>query len=142
MAPEGRLRFPAVLLLAGVATVGCGRPTPGEPAAPPAWAIEVTPAALTVPEGSSEPHLTVSTQGAILSWIDGRAGTATLRFAERTAAGWSEPGMVLSGDDWFRSYADVPSVLRLSTGALVANWLPATDPFVEAYDLYIPGLLH
>ena len=42
--------------------------------------------------------------------------------------------MVLSGDDWFRSYADVPSVLRLSTGALVANWLPATDPFVEAYD--------
>jgi hypothetical protein len=62
---------------------------------------------------------------------------ATVRFAERTAAGWSKTQTVVSGNNWFRSYADMPAVLRLSNGTLVANWLPATDLFIEAYDLYL-----
>jgi hypothetical protein len=72
-----------------------------------------------------------------LSWIERAGNTATLRFAERTAAGWTAPVQVASGDDWFISYADPPSVLRMSTGALVAQWTRQLDPRLEAMDLLL-----
>jgi hypothetical protein len=116
--------------------VDCGA-LPSDPITPVPWTLEVTAIELAIPTDSSEPHLTMSPQGAIVSWVEGQEGTATAKFAERTSNGWSEPRPIASGDDWFRSYADMPSVLRLSNGTLVANWLPATDPFIEAYDLYL-----
>ena len=61
----------------------------------------------------------------------------TLRFSERTRAGWSEPRTVSSGKDWFITTADVPSVLRMKNGTLVANWYPTTDESIEAYDTYL-----
>lgn len=42
-----------------------------------------------------------------------------------------------SGDDWFVSYADVPSIIRLSNGTLVAQWLQNTDELIEAYNLLL-----
>jgi hypothetical protein len=42
---------------------------------------------------------------------------------------------VTSSPDWFISSADVPSVLRMSSGTLVAHWYPATAPEEEAYDV-------
>jgi hypothetical protein len=48
-----------------------------------------------------------------------------LRFAERTATGWSEPRTVASGADWFVNWADVPSVIRLANGTLV-GWVAWT----------------
>jgi hypothetical protein len=86
-------------------------------------------------ESSAQPQLTVSGRGAILSWIEQDGPGAVLRFAERTASGWSEAKRAASGDDWFVSWADVPTVLRMSDGTLVATWYPATDPAIEAYDL-------
>jgi hypothetical protein len=71
----------------------------------------------------------------VLSWIEGQEGPATIRFAERGPGGWSPPRAVRTGDRWFRSYADMPAVYRLSTGTLVATWLPATEPLIEAYDI-------
>jgi hypothetical protein len=41
---------------------------------------------------------------------------------------------VASGTDWFLSPVDAPSVLRLSTGTLVADWFVATNLQAEAYD--------
>lgn len=84
---------------------------------------------------SAEPQLTSGPGGTILSWLEHGNGASTLRFAARTTGGWSEPRTVASGDNWFVSYADVPMVIRLTNGTLVANWLEETNAFLEAYNL-------
>lgn len=105
-----------------------------EPATTP-WAVTVEPTPLPAVGHTDSPQLTSSGSGAILSWIEHRGGTAYLKFAQRTASGWSETRTVSSGGNWFLSWADVPSVIRLSNGTLVANWYRATDPSIEAYDV-------
>ena len=42
-----------------------------------------------------------------------------------------------SSDNWFITDADVPTVLRMSDGTLVATTYPSVDPEVEAYDLLL-----
>jgi hypothetical protein len=115
---------------------GCGG---GSPSAPPpsesSWNARVEPAPLPPVGHTDSPQLTASDTGLILSWIEHRGGTAYLRFAQRTAGDWSETRTVSSGGNWFLSWADVPSVMRLSNGTLVANWYRATDPSAEAYDI-------
>jgi len=59
----------------------------------------------------------------------------TLKFAERTAAGWTQPMKVASGEDWFITEADTPSVLRLSNGALVADWMQSSSDEFESSNL-------
>jgi len=138
-----KLRLSALLLTGLVITVvSCSREPSGTdraatPAAPPAWTVQVQ--AVSPPAGPATmlPRLTVSGQSVILSWVE-RAGTmAHLEFAERTSAGWSEPTAVASGNKWFLSYADPPTVLRRPDGTLVANWLMSTNPIYEGSDLYL-----
>jgi hypothetical protein len=43
--------------------------------------------------------------------------------------------VVASGDDWFVNWADVPSVLRLDAGTLVAHWLQKRGAATYAYDV-------
>jgi hypothetical protein len=93
--------------------------------------------ALPSPPGSGMPQITATGDRAILSWLEIAPAGATLKFAERTANGWSEPRTVASGTDWFVNAADVPSVLRLGDGTLAAHWLTETDPHREAYDVHL-----
>jgi hypothetical protein len=79
--------------------------------------------------------MSVSTRGVLLSWIERAGGRATLKFAERIAAGWSEPRIAASGDDWFVNWADVPSVVRLANGTLAAHWLQKSSSDTYAYDV-------
>lgn len=120
------MRKIAVVALIAVATSGCARRE---------WTTAVEPVPNPSAPGSTEPQLTGAGDNVILSWVERDGETSILRFATRTATGWSEPRTVAAGDDWFLSYADVPSVTRLSNGTLVAQWLRATDPLIEAYDL-------
>jgi hypothetical protein len=85
--------------------------------------------------GSGQPQLSVSDRGVLLSWIERGEPRATLKFAERTASGWSQPRAAASGDDWFVNWADVPSVLRLADGTLAAHWLQKSGPDTYAYDV-------
>jgi hypothetical protein len=84
---------------------------------------------------SAQPQLSVSARGVLLSWIERTAPRATLRFAERTASGWSAPRTAASGTDWFVNWADVPSVLRLADGTLAAHWLQRSGGDTYAYDV-------
>ena len=77
----------------------------------------------------------MSDRGVLLSWIEQAGATATLRFAERTALGWTAPRTVASGDDWFVNWADVPSVVRLADGRLAAHWLQKSGADTYAYDV-------
>jgi hypothetical protein len=122
--------LPGCLLIA-VSAIACGGgSSSGRPLEIPA----LEPLSVPAPGGSAHPQLTSSSRGAILSWIEQQESTSTLRFSERTSGAWSEPRTAASGDDWFVTTADVPSVLRLSNGTIVANWYPTTDALLEAYN--------
>src|SRR5262245_2064699 len=86
---------------------------------------------------SGQPQLSVHGDRALLSWVERTGGTAVaLKFAERTASGWSPARTVASGDDWFVNWADVPSVVKLADGSLAAHWLQSNAAGgSEAYDL-------
>ena len=88
-----------------------------------------TPAALKIdalpsPAGanSSEPQLTAQGDRVILSWVELNGERTTLKFAERTASGWSNAQTVASGTHFFINSFDVPSVHALADGTLAAHW--------------------
>jgi hypothetical protein len=127
-----RMRIRSAICMAVLTGVLTQAPLPG---AQSPWlpAIET----LVSPAGadSGQPQLSVSDRGVLLSWIERTGEAATLKFAERTAAGWSAPRTVASGTDWFVNWADVPSVLRLADGTLAAHWLQKSGPDTYAYDV-------
>ena len=84
---------------------------------------------------SAQPQLSTSDRGIILSWVERQGQRATLRFSERTPNGWSTPRDAASGSDWFVNWADVPSVIRLANGTLVAHWLQKSGADTYAYDV-------
>ena len=116
---------PAALALVAAAVLNsqAPRPAPIESIATPAG------------PNSAQPHLSTSPRGVLLSWIERDGPKATLRFAERTTAGWSAPRDVASGTNWFVNWADVPSIIRLSSGELVAHWLQKSGAGTYAYDV-------
>ena len=95
----------------------------------------VQPVASPAAANSAQPQLSSSTRGVVLSWVERDGPKATLRFAERTASGWSTPRDVASGTDWFVNWADVPSVVRLANGTLAGHWLQKSGPDTYAYDV-------
>jgi len=142
----GRL---ACLTLTLVGFAGCGGSAPSNTAQvaqtntrPQAAADAVSPWTVTPEElpspatgSSTTPQLTVEGERTILSWLELADSGTTLKFAERTSSGWSEPRAVASGDNFVVNAADVPSVRALSDGTLAAHWLLEDGPDPEAYKL-------
>lgn len=133
----------AIVAAATIVTASCSRgaeapaAAPAAPAAPPAWNVAVQPLTFPVSGSSAEPQLTANAKGVLVSWIEQAGKSATLKFAERTASGWSTPQTIASGNDWFVSWADTPSVIRTSDGTLAAAWYRNTNIELEAYDLWM-----
>jgi hypothetical protein len=136
-------RLLATATLVALALAACSRgstPPSGQSTTqqtPPAWTPAVQPIDLPAGASSSEPRLTASPAGLVLSWIERTGDATTLKFAERTSNAWSATRTAASGRNWFVSWADVPSVLRLSNGTLVANWFTNTNVQNEGYDLWL-----
>lgn len=125
-----RAIIPAVVI-ASLMAIGASQISASSQSAPQAPQPMPSPAET----NSAQPQLTVSKRGILLSWIERNGDLATLKFAERTTTGWSAPRTVASGRDWFVNWADVPSVLRLPSGALVAHWLQKSAASTYAYDV-------
>lgn len=123
-----------VILVAG--TLACNRASqPAETAATASgWTVTIQPVQIPAAPDSSIPHLSASSHGVIASWVEQDGARASLKFANRTADGWSAPTTVASGTGWFLSWADAPSVMRLSDGTLVADWFVTTREEIEAYN--------
>jgi hypothetical protein len=109
-----------------------------------ALALAQAPAPLVVqslasPAGSasSVPQMTVEGDRVVLSWVEREGTRSTLKFAERTASGWSTPMAVVASDRLMVNSADVPSVRALPDGALAAHWMQESGPDPEAYDLRV-----
>ena len=118
-------------LLAAVFVASCGTPNPAD------WTVDVQRIESPAGAHSSEPQVAVSDRGVLVSWIEHAGDSVALKFAERTSSGWTQPLTAASGNDWFLSYADMPSVMRKTNGTLVAQWLRNTDVKVEGYDLLL-----
>src|SRR5262244_2491142 len=99
------------------------------------WTPAVVPVSSPSGANSGRPQLTTSTRGVLLSWVEHAGSTTTLRFAERTQGGWTPPRTVASGADWTVNAIDVPAVLRLSNGTLVAQWLQSAGSGMHANDV-------
>lgn len=121
------------LVLAAIACTGLAVAPSGQ--SQPPWTLDVKPLTLAAQPGSGQPQLNVSTRGTMLSWVERTGETATLKWAERTAAGWSAPRQAASGANWFVNWADVPSVVRLPDGSLAAHWLQKSGSGTYAYDV-------
>jgi hypothetical protein len=80
-----------------------------------------TPAA---PE-STEPNLAVGPDGVVyLTWLELRADSShVFRFATLRGDEWSPSRAIIAGSDWFLSGADIPSLLVLPGGRMVAQFL-------------------
>src|SRR3954453_1033180 len=126
------LRLPAGVAVLAVLAL---QSAPSSAPADREWALPID--ALTSPAGesSSAPQLTTTGDRSMLSWMERANPASVLKFAERTAAGWSEPKTVASGNDLVVNAADVPSVRALADGSLAAAWMVANSPDPEAYDL-------
>jgi hypothetical protein len=122
------------LALGGLMIVGVAALSPGT-GAQASWPLQIEALASPAGANSGQPQLSVSDRGVLLSWIERKGEAATLRFAERTATGWTTPRDIASGDDWFVNWADVPSALRLADGTLAAHWLQKSGPGTYAYDV-------
>jgi hypothetical protein len=124
------MRTAAAILILGVTLTACVAPVPAASSS-----ITVTSLPSPAAGSSAQPQLSTSSRGVLLSWIE-KAGTrAILKFAERSASGWTEPVAVAAGDDWFVNWADVPSVMRLGDGTVVAHWLQKSGADTYAYDV-------
>lgn len=118
-------------------SVGCGQSEPAKPTPAPVVTMTVeAPSAFPGPL-TGQPQLASSDRGAILSWIEQTDKGALLKYAEHANGTWSAPKTAASGTDWFINDADVPSVMRLGDGTLVASWLQETDARLEAYNLWL-----
>lgn len=101
----------------------------------PGWRPTLTPMSTPAAPGSGQPQISASGRGLILSWVERDGDTATLRFSARAQDGWTPARTVASGTNWFVNWADVPSVIQLSGGTLVAHWLEKSGADTYAYDV-------
>jgi hypothetical protein len=128
----------AVLLYVAVFAVSCRRADPPPKAAPEQpFEMAIQPLEVAAQGDAGQPQLTSSARGVILSWLERSETTATLKFSELGSGAWTSAKTVASNDNWFITDADVPTVLRMSDGTLVATTYPSVDPEVEAYDLLL-----
>ena len=62
--------------------------------------------------------------GPLLSWIETQKDESyTLKYAVRHGAQWSEPRTIAAHRQFFRHPAEMPEVISLSDGTLVAHWV-------------------
>ena len=106
----------AAATLAGVVLAGCAGPS-ADPQPPRELAVDAA-------EGSAQPHLDLSGDGAVvLSWLEPAGDSYALRVSTSAGDAWSTPGTVATGDDWFVNWADFPSVTPIGGDVMAAHWL-------------------
>jgi len=133
------MRLSVLVLMLAVGAAACRSPTPESAASEQLTPFPFAAEPIPVPAqgDSGQPQLTHSARGIVLSWLEQRDASTTLKFSELANGVWAAAKTVASSDDWFVTDADVPTVMRKSDGTLVATTYPSVDPAIEAYDLRI-----
>ncbi len=98
--------------------------------------------------GAMAPNLSTVDDGVVLTWLepvereqiterdDHRRGRA-LRFARYANGGWTEPKTIVTRDDFFANWADLPALVQAGDGTLFAHWLQKSADATYAYDIVV-----
>jgi hypothetical protein len=131
-----RIRFAGII----ATTLAIAMPMKGKALSQaPTPAIQPIPITSPAATESSEPWLAVAPDGTTwLSWVE-RVGSAedVFRASRLQDSVWSKPVTIAQGDSFFVNWADVPSVLPLGGGRLVAHWPWKTGIPIYAYDVRV-----
>jgi hypothetical protein len=112
----------ALCIAASLLAIAYGQSTPQSSTTQSAPPMRIETLQSPAGANSSEPQITAQGDHVILSWLEVSGDRATLKFAERTASGWSNAQTVASGTHFFVNSFDVPSVHALADGTLAAHW--------------------
>ncbi|UCE02350.1 MAG: exo-alpha-sialidase [Candidatus Latescibacterota bacterium] len=86
------------------------------------------------PAGSAEPNLHVRENRLYVSWLHhGETGHA-FQYALYEDGAWRGVRTIVEGERFFANWADVPSIVELSDGSLVAHWLQRNGDDPHGYD--------
>jgi thiol-disulfide isomerase/thioredoxin len=90
------------------------------------------------------PDLAVAGDSVLMTWLESTAteeeGVTTghaLRFSRLSAATWSEPVTIASGEGFFANWADFPTIVQGEDGTILAHWLQKSGPSTYAYDILL-----
>lgn len=88
--------------------------------------------------GSLGPHLALAANGDVLmSWLASNSKEVAVKLARFSAAGWSEPVIIIRDDDLLRNWADFPGVVQIDDTQLVAHWLREHPESQYAYQTFV-----
>ena len=92
--------------------------------------------------GSAEPNLAIGPAAeVVLSWLEPEGDGVALRYSmldqSSRSPGWSAPGTVTSGSNWFVNWADFPSVVPIRENLWAAHWLVKRPGNAYAYDVAV-----
>ncbi|MCU1339507.1 MAG: hypothetical protein JWO19_5088 [Bryobacterales bacterium] len=89
--------------------------------------------------GSIQPNWAVAADGsALLSWVEpSKGGSYTLRYAVRRGSAWSEARTITAGRRFWRHPAEVPELVSLSDGTLLAHWVEKGKDSSDAEDIFV-----
>jgi hypothetical protein len=89
------------------------------------------------PAASAEPNLHVSGDRLYLSWLLHGESHHSFQYAVLEDGDWSRVYTIAEGDSFFANWADVPSLVQLDDGSLLAHWLWKSGGDTYAYDVMV-----
>jgi hypothetical protein len=99
------------------------------------------PAAVSNPSvaGSIQPNWGVTADGStLLSWVEAaKEGGYALRYAVRKGSAWSEARTIATGRRFWRHPAEVPEIISLGDGTLMAHWVENGKDSTDAEFIYV-----
>jgi hypothetical protein len=104
-----------------------------------AQTLKVQPATSPAGPGSSQANWSVTPDGKpLLSWVEpAKDGSFALRYASWTGTAWSESRTIAAHRKFFHHPAEVPGMVALSGGILIAHWIEQPSESSEAEFVYV-----
>ena len=89
--------------------------------------------------GSVQANWTVTRDGKpLLSWVETeKDGSYTLKYAIRNGAQWSQPRTIAAHREFFRQPAELPGMVQLSDGTLLAHWVEMPEGADDAEFVFV-----
>src|SRR5262245_12135238 len=97
--------------------------------------VRLEPMQCPAPAGCAEPFLSAAGGRVHLSWLGRDGERVTLNYATWLRGAWSPVRTVVTSPEILANWADLPSVVPMIDGTMVAHWLQRRAGSAHAYDV-------